>query len=106
PNARKLGCGGPPRVVSTWAAEPLAPAGPFEHPSTLKLIESPFGLRPLTARDANAMTLGQILHRRVRRPVPAGAIPTSSQVPGPADDAAPFCSAARVQPTSPAPPSR
>src|SRR5262245_4447294 len=106
PNYTQLGFRVPVVVVSNMARARVAHAGPFEHTSTLKLIESTFGLRPLTARDANAMNLGQILHRRVRRPVPAGAIPTSSQVPGPADDAAAFCSAASVQSTSPAPVSR
>ena len=38
-----------------------------------------------------------------RQRVPAGAIPTSGQVPGPANDAAAVCSAASVQSVSPAP---
>jgi hypothetical protein len=67
------------------------------------MIESTFGLHPLTARDANAMDLSQVLRHPVRQPVPESAIPTSSQVPGPADDAAAVCSAASVQSTSPAP---
>ena len=70
------------------------------------MIESAFGLRSLTARDANAIGLGQVLHRGVRQPVPESAIPTSGQVPGPADDAAAFCSATSVQSTSPAPVSK
>jgi hypothetical protein len=70
------------------------------------LIESTFGLHPLTARDANAMDLRQVLNRKVRQPVPESAIPTSSQVPGPANDAAAFCSAASVQSVSPSPVSK
>jgi hypothetical protein len=67
------------------------------------MIESAFGLRPLTARDANAMDLRQVLRHEVRQPVPDSAIPASSQVPGPADDAAAVCSAASAQSVSPAP---
>jgi hypothetical protein len=70
------------------------------------MIESTFGLHPLTARDANAMDVSQVLNRKVRQPVPQSAIPTSSQVPGPADDAAAFCSATSTQSTSPAPVSK
>jgi hypothetical protein len=70
------------------------------------MIESTFGLHPLTARDANAMDLRQILNKKVRQPVPETAIPTSSQVPGPADDAAAFCSAASIQSVSPSPVSK
>jgi phospholipase C len=77
--------------------------GPFEHTSTLKLIESTFGLKPLTARDTNAESLGQVLRREPRRPVPAGAIPTSSQVLGPVSDPAAICSADSVQSVAPKP---
>jgi phospholipase C len=69
----------------------------------LKLIESTFGLQHLTARDANAQDLRQVLLRRPRRPVPVGAIPTSSQVLGPVSDAAAICSAASVPSVSPPP---
>jgi len=103
PNYAQLGFRVPAIVVSNLAAARVAHSGPFEHTSSLKMIESTFGLRPLTARDANAMDLGQILHRHVRSPVPESAIPASGQVPGPADDAAAFCSAASVQSTSPPP---
>jgi len=106
PNYRQLGFRVPTIVVSNLAAPTVAHAGPFEHTSTLKMIESAFGLRSLTARDANAIGLGQVLHRGVRQPVPESAIPTSGQVPGPADDAAAFCSATSVQSTSPAPVSK
>lgn len=70
------------------------------------MIESTFGLHPLTARDANAMDLSQILQSKVGNTVPPSAIPTSSQVPGPDSDAAAFCSATSVQSTSPAPTSK
>jgi len=92
--------------VSNFARARVASAGPFEHTSSLKMIESTFGLQPLTARDAHAMDLRQVLRHGRRRPVPAGAIPTSSQVPGPDSDAAAFCSAASVQSVSPPPVSK
>src|SRR5262249_19610364 len=61
------------------------------------------GLQPITARDANAMNLAQVLRHEVREPVPQSAIPTSDQVPGPTGEAATVCSAASVQSVSPAP---
>jgi len=57
----------------------------------------------MTARDANAFNLGHVLTKTARPPVPAGAIPRSSDVPGPANDAAAVCSAASVQSVSPPP---
>jgi len=66
------------------------------------MIESTFGLRSLTARDANAVDLRQVLHHEARHRVPPSLIPTSSQVPGPATDAAAVCSAASVPSVSPA----
>ena len=77
--------------------------GPFEHTSTLALIESTFGLQSMTARDANTLNLGVVLDKHPRSRVPAGAIPTSSEVPGPANDAAAVCSATSVQSVSPPP---
>jgi len=106
PDYTQLGFRVPAIVVSNLAAARVAHAGPFEHTSTLKMIESTFGLRPLTARDANAMDLRQVLNRHPRHPVPQSAIPASSQVPGPADDAAAFCSANSAQSTSPSPVSK
>ena len=52
---------------------------------------------------ANAQNLGDVLRRERRRPVPPGAIPTSSEVAGPVNDAAAVCSAASVQSVSPPP---
>jgi phospholipase C len=103
PDYRQLGFRVPTIVVSNLASARIVNAGPYEHTSTLKLIESIFGLHSLTARDANARNLGEVLLDRPRRPVPAGVIPTSSQVPGPANDAAAVCSAASVQSVSPVP---
>ena len=106
PDYTQLGFRVPAIVVSSFAPARVASAGPFEHTSSLKLIESTFGLQPLTARDANARDLRQVVRHGLRSPIPAGAIPTSSQVPGPDSDAAAFCSAASVQSVSPPPVSK
>jgi phospholipase C len=103
PDYTQLGFRVPMIVVSNRARGGVIHHGPFEHTSSLKLIETTFGLQSLTARDANAVNLGEVLQRSARRGVPAGAIPTSSQVPGPADDAAAVCSASSVQSVSPLP---
>jgi phospholipase C len=103
PDYRQLGFRVPAIVVSNLAPRQVEHRGPYEHTSTLKLIESTFGLRPITARDAHALDLGRVLDRHPRRPVPAGAIPTSSQVLGPVSDAAAICSGDSVQSVSPAP---
>jgi phospholipase C len=103
PDYTQLGFRVPAVVVSNLAPARVVHHGPFEHTSTLKLIESTFGLNPLTARDANARDLGRVLLREPRHPVPAGTIPTSGQVPGPANDAAAVCSATSVRSVSPDP---
>ncbi|HVR11669.1 MAG TPA: alkaline phosphatase family protein, partial [Thermoanaerobaculia bacterium] len=72
PDYQQLGFRVPAIVVSNLAPARVVHHGPFEHTSTLKLIETTFGLRPLTSRDAHAENLGQVLERRPRRPVPAG----------------------------------
>src|SRR5216683_8328432 len=106
PDYTQLGFRVPAIVVSNLARPRVAHDGPFEHTSTLKMIESTFGLHSITARDANAMDLRQVLRHEVRQPVSQSAIPTSSQVPGPASDAAAFCSATSVQSVSPSPVSK
>src|SRR5450432_2201414 len=103
PDYTQLGFRVPAIIVSNLAPSHVVHHGPFDHTSTLKLIESTFGLQALTARDANALNLGGILERTPRHRVRAGAIPTSSEVAGPANDAAAVCSAASVQSVSPAP---
>jgi hypothetical protein len=98
--------------------------GPFEHDSTLALIESTFGLNSMTARDANANNLAQLLlGTPVATPVSPTLVPTSSEVVGPVlspvlgsteteteiiegvgnFDPADTCSANSVQSVSPAP---
>jgi phospholipase C len=103
PDYRQLGFRVPTIVVSNLAPAQVVHHGPFEHTSTLKMIETTFGLHSITARDANALNLGMVLADRPRRPVPAGAIPTSAQVPGPASDAAAICGVHSVQSVSPTP---
>jgi phospholipase C len=122
PDYRQLGFRVPAVVVSNlaWPGR-VVRSGPFEHCSTLALIESTFGLKPLTARDRHARNLEELLlHRPVRSPVAPASIPTSSDVIGPvisppsesllevltgtaAFDPAAVCSASSVQSVSPAP---
>jgi phospholipase C len=104
PDYTQLGFRVPAMVVSNLAERGVVHHGPFEHTSTLKLIESTFGLTPLTARDANAEDLGLVLRDRPRhRPLLKGAIPTRDQVLGPASGADASCSAGGVQSVSPKP---
>jgi phospholipase C len=103
PDYTQLGFRVPALVVSNLAPARVVKHGPFEHTSTLAMIESTFGLQSLTARDANAKDLGEVLERHPRHPVPPGAIPTSAEVPGPASDAAAVCGIHSVQSVSPAP---
>ncbi len=115
-----------PGLVITNLAQPhrVVHEGPFEHCSSLALIESTFGLHPLTARDKNARNLQDILlPYPARHAVRPSRIPTSSDVIGPAIsppsesllqvlegtaafDPADICSAASVQSVSPAPVNR
>jgi phospholipase C len=103
PDYTQLGFRVPAIVVSNLAHRRVFHDGPFEHTSTLALIESTFGLPALTARDANTNNLSMALEHRPRTRVPHGTIPTSAQVPGPANDAAAVCSASSTQSVSPAP---
>jgi phospholipase C len=103
PDYSQLGFRVPALVISNRALARVAHAGPFEHTSTLAMIESIFGLHPLTARDANAMNLSQVLVPDRLPPAPPSAIPTSDQVPGPASDQAPVCGVNSVQSVSPSP---
>src|SRR5262245_17544981 len=102
PDYTQLGFRVPAIVVSNLARPRVVKHGPFEHASTLKMIESTFGLTAMTARDANALDLGVVLEHAPHRKVDPSAIPTSAEVPGPADAAAAVCSAASVQSVSPA----
>jgi phospholipase C len=124
PDYTQLGFRVPGIVISNLAPpRRIVHHGPFEHSSSLALIESTFGLRPLTARDRNAKNLGELLLPYPvpgRFAVPPARIPTSSDVIGPAIsppsesllevlegtanfDPADICAADSVQSVSPEP---
>jgi|SRR5579859_7456321 len=61
PDYRQLGFRVPGLVISNLAVpRRVVREGPFEHCSSLALIESTFGLRPLTARDRHARNLRDV----------------------------------------------
>ena len=88
PDYRQLGFRVPAIVVSNLVRpHQVVHDGPFEHDSSLALIESTFGLNPLTARDRHARNLSEVLLPSpvpARFAVPATSIPTSADVIGPA----------------------
>jgi phospholipase C len=88
PNYKQLGFRVPGIVVTNLAwPHRVVHEGPFEHCSSLALIESTFGLSPLTARDRYALNLRQVLLPSAvpaRVAVQPSSIPTSSDVIGPA----------------------
>jgi hypothetical protein len=122
PDYRQLGFRVPAIVVSNLVTPGrVVHSGPFQHCSSLALIECTFGLQPLSLRDKTAQNISDIL---LSAPVPnsvqPSAIPTSSDVIGPAIsppseslvgvltgtaafDPAAICSAGSVQSVSPAP---
>jgi phospholipase C len=105
PDYRQLGFRVPCVVVSPFGTPRIVSRGPYEHTSSLAMIESLFGLHPLTARDANAKNLlGALdLHQR-RKGDPSRVIPTALDVAGPAVGAAAACgSPETVRSVSPAP---
>lgn len=106
PDYTQLGFRVPAIIVSNYASAQVVHDGPFEHTSTLAMIESAFGLKPLTARDANALNLGQVLCTTKRTDDPSSLVPVSSAVPGPATGAVAACSVTSTPsvPPSPLPP--
>jgi phospholipase C len=105
PNYGQLGFRVPCIVVSPFGQAGVVHAGPYEHTSSLAMIESLFGLHPLTARDAHAKNLLTALDLGQRRAnQPSSLIPTSLSVPGPALGAAAACGTPFTTPSvSPAP---
>jgi phospholipase C len=103
PDYRQLGFRVPCIVVSELAGRKVVHDGPYEHASTLKLIETTFGLHAMTARDAHARNLGEVLGHEPRNRVREAAIPWARHVTGPANDAAAVCGAHSVQSVSPHP---
>ena len=61
PDYTQLGFRVPCIVASPWSKKQVVHAGPYEHTSVLKMIEWRWGLPPLTARDANARNLAEVL---------------------------------------------
>jgi phospholipase C len=57
-------------VVSPWARSGFVSHEVFDHTSVLRMIESTFGLQPLTMRDATANDLSLVLDFRRRESVP------------------------------------
>jgi phospholipase C len=66
----RLGFRVPAMLVSPWARAQVAHRQ-YDHTSVLKMIESTFGLAPLTVRDATANDLADELDFGHRRPAPA-----------------------------------
>ena len=92
PNYGQLGFRVPCVVVSPFGHPGVVHQGPFEHTSSLAMIESLFGLHPLTARDAHAKNLLSALDlTRRRRDDPSSRIPTALEVPGPSIGALAAC---------------
>ncbi len=92
PNYGQLGFRVPCVVVSPFGRASVVHGGPYEHTSSLAMIESLFGLHPLTARDAHAKNLLSALDLSHRRgDDPSSQIPTALDVPGPAVGAVAAC---------------
>jgi phospholipase C len=87
PNYKQLGFRVPAIMVSNLVRPgQVVHSGPFQHCSSLALIESTFGLKPLTARDKFARNLAELLLPHPVPPalaVPPSSVPTSSDVIGP-----------------------
>jgi len=63
PNYKQLGTRVPCIVISPWSqAARVETRGPYEHCSTLRMIEWRWNLQPMTARDANARNLAEVLN--------------------------------------------
>jgi phospholipase C len=86
PDLKRLGFRVPCVVMGPFAPARVIRSGPYEHCSVLRMIEWRWGLPPMTARDANAANLVDVLDFSHRRPPLA----LPSYDPGPA----PQCSAA------------
>ncbi|HMC41267.1 MAG TPA: alkaline phosphatase family protein [Acidimicrobiales bacterium] len=112
PDYGQLGFRVPCVVVSPFGGPAIVGSptdeGPYEHTSSLAMIQSLWGLKPMTARDANANNLLNALDLSTRsKDDPRAKIPTSADVGGPAVGAAAACgtplSAASVSPDPVAP---
>jgi hypothetical protein len=96
PDYTQLGHRVPCIVVSPFSAAKVVHAGPYEHTSVLKMIEWRWGLDPLTARDANAKNLAEVLDFSLARTD----LPT---IPQPTDFVSVACGPTSVAKSPPAP---
>jgi phospholipase C len=61
PNLKRLGFRVPTIAMGPFAPRKIETAGPYEHCSTLKMIEWRFNLEPMTLRDRHAKNLAEAL---------------------------------------------
>jgi phospholipase C len=115
PDYTQLGFRVPTVVVSDYAPKQIVSDGPYEHASTLCMIESLFGLDPIytdpttgdKTRDGYAKNLQAVLSTTARTDDPSTSIPRSSAVLGPVTGAAAAClptSQVSVSPAAVSPP--
>ncbi len=86
PNYKQLGFRVPAIAMGPYAPQKIETAGPYEHCSILRMIEWRWGLKPMTARDANARNLAEALDfTKKRDPItlPAFKRVTSKACPNP-----------------------
>jgi phospholipase C len=67
PDYKRLGFRVPAIAMGPYAPKKVETAGPYEHCSILKMIEWRWGLKPMTARDANAKNLAEALDFTTKR---------------------------------------
>ncbi len=67
PDFKRLGFRVPAIAMGPFAPQKIETAGPYEHCSILRMIEWRWGLKPMSARDANAKNLAEALDFRHTR---------------------------------------
>jgi phospholipase C len=83
PDYGRLGFRVPAIAMGPFAPQRLDQSGPYEHASVLRMIEWRWGLRPMTARDANAKNLADALDFTTRRdPIDLAAFTIATPSPG------------------------
>jgi phospholipase C len=86
PDYKRLGFRVPAIAMGPYAPKKVESAGPYEHCSILRMIEWRWGLKPMTARDANAKNLAQALDFTTKREaatLPPFPVHTSKACPHP-----------------------
>ena len=86
PNYKRLGFRVPAIAMGPYAPQKIETAGPYEHCSILKMIEWRWGLKPMSARDANAKNFADALDFTKKRDtftLPAFTPATSPACPNP-----------------------